>query len=96
MQECVRRARDAGVTWPLPPTMNEAALHAVAVLGFFNYTYAEASLCQGVYAKELGIGSARTCARLSILAAHLGRLSRINGVTKAPDNCATILGLIHR
>lgn len=28
VQECVRRARDAGVTWPLPPLMDEAALHA--------------------------------------------------------------------
>ena len=29
VQECVRRARDAGVTWPLPPAMDEAALHAM-------------------------------------------------------------------
>jgi hypothetical protein len=28
VQECARRARDAGVTWPLPPAMDEAALHA--------------------------------------------------------------------
>jgi len=28
VQECIRRARDAGVTWPLAPTMDEAALHA--------------------------------------------------------------------
>jgi transposase len=26
VQECLRRARDAGVTWPLPPEMDEAAL----------------------------------------------------------------------
>jgi len=29
VQECVHRARDAGVTWPVPPAMNEAALHAM-------------------------------------------------------------------
>ena len=29
VQECVHRARDAGVTWPLPPAMDEAALHAM-------------------------------------------------------------------
>ena len=29
VQECARRARDAGVTWPLPPAMDEAALHAL-------------------------------------------------------------------
>jgi transposase len=29
VQECARRARDAGVTWPLPPPMDEAALHAM-------------------------------------------------------------------
>jgi transposase len=28
VQECVRRARDAGVTWPLPQALDEAALHA--------------------------------------------------------------------
>lgn len=28
VQECVRRAREAGVTWPLSPVMDEAALHA--------------------------------------------------------------------
>ena len=28
VQECVRRAREAGVSWPLPPSMDEAALHA--------------------------------------------------------------------
>jgi hypothetical protein len=28
VQECVRRAREAGLIWPLPPTMDEAALHA--------------------------------------------------------------------
>ncbi len=31
VQECARRARDAGVTWPLPPAMDEAALHAHAL-----------------------------------------------------------------
>ena len=30
VQECVRRARDAGVTWPLPPTIDEAAPHVSA------------------------------------------------------------------
>jgi len=29
VQECARRAREAGVTWPLPPSMDEAALHAM-------------------------------------------------------------------
>ena len=29
VQECARRARDAGVTWPLPPSIDEAALHAM-------------------------------------------------------------------
>ena len=29
VQECARRARDAGVTWPLAPAMDEAALHAM-------------------------------------------------------------------
>jgi IS30 family transposase len=29
VQECARRARDAGVTWPLLPSMEEAALHAM-------------------------------------------------------------------
>jgi hypothetical protein len=29
VQECARRARDAGVTWPLPPAIDEAALHAM-------------------------------------------------------------------
>jgi len=28
VQECIRRARDAGVVWPLPATMDEAALQA--------------------------------------------------------------------
>lgn len=28
VQECIRRAREAGVMWPLPPAMDEAALHA--------------------------------------------------------------------
>jgi transposase len=28
VQECVRRARDTGITWPLAPTLDEAALHA--------------------------------------------------------------------
>ena len=27
VQECARRIRDAGVAWPLPPAMEEAALH---------------------------------------------------------------------
>jgi IS30 family transposase len=27
VQECVRRARTAGVPWPLPPAMDEGALH---------------------------------------------------------------------
>jgi transposase len=27
VQECVRRARDAGITWPLGPALDEAALH---------------------------------------------------------------------
>ena len=26
VQECLHRARDAGITWPLPPEMDEAAL----------------------------------------------------------------------
>ncbi len=29
VQECARRARDVGVTWPLPPAMDESALHAM-------------------------------------------------------------------
>jgi transposase len=28
VQECVRRSRDAGITWPLSPLLDEAALHA--------------------------------------------------------------------
>ena len=28
VQECVRRARDAGIAWPLAPALDEAALHA--------------------------------------------------------------------
>ena len=28
VQECVRRAREADLTWPLPPAMDEAGLHA--------------------------------------------------------------------
>jgi transposase len=28
VQECLRRAREAGVSWPLPPHLDEAALHA--------------------------------------------------------------------
>jgi hypothetical protein len=29
VQECARRARDAGITWPLAPGTDEAALHAM-------------------------------------------------------------------
>jgi len=29
VQECARRTRDAGVSWPLAPAMDEAALHAM-------------------------------------------------------------------
>jgi transposase len=28
VQECLRRAREAGVSWPLPPHLDETALHA--------------------------------------------------------------------
>ena len=28
VQECVRRAREAGLSWPLPEEIDEAALHA--------------------------------------------------------------------
>jgi transposase len=28
VQECLRRARDAGVSWPLPPDLDETTLHA--------------------------------------------------------------------
>ena len=28
VQECLRRAREAGLTWPLPDDLNEEALHA--------------------------------------------------------------------
>ena len=28
VQECLRRAREAGLTWPLPDELNEQALHA--------------------------------------------------------------------
>ena len=31
VQECIRRAREAGVTWPLPPQMDEAALQARSI-----------------------------------------------------------------
>lgn len=29
MQECLRRARQAGLTWPLPPESDEEELHAM-------------------------------------------------------------------
>src|ERR1700685_4008774 len=29
VQECARRGRDAGLTWPLAPTTDEAALHSM-------------------------------------------------------------------
>lgn len=28
VQECLRRAREAGLSWPLPPELDEEALHA--------------------------------------------------------------------
>ena len=46
VQECVHRARDAGVTWPLPPAMDEAALHAMLYKRVVPRCYLSAQACQ--------------------------------------------------
>jgi hypothetical protein len=84
VQKCVRRARDAGVAWPLPPTMDEAALHAKmyrrvvplsrTLRADFSYLHAELR-SRGVTRLLLWMAGSTACSAISTAAGSLPKSS---------------------